>query len=229
MLFDPLCQCGAAEQWDYFKAVYFPNGLDVVTTPAGHRRIWYVSSAGQHTRATVDAILQNHIDSGLFIGPSGFLFRLYEGPPDPSGILFDNGMRFHGADILSLDGLRYESGLIARREGQPVQVRLWWSADRPVELDYSEATYLVNDVNQRRVAQVDGPPQISDGPQATSQWTTGRYYVEEREVTLPYPLASNTFDVTMTVYQWWDNTRISAPGEDADMLLHLGTVTVKAW
>jgi hypothetical protein len=110
-----------------------------------------------------------------------------------------------------------------------VRVRLWWSADQAIGLDYSEATYLLNKVGGRRIAQFDGPPQISNGPQATSRWTTGRYYVEEREITLPYPLASNEFDIALTVYQWWDNTRIAAPGVDENDLLYLGTVTVKAW
>jgi hypothetical protein len=70
---------------------------------------------------------------------------------------------------------------------------------------------------------------VADGPQATSQWTTGRYYIEERELILPYPAANWTFDIDLTVYQWWDNVRIEAPGVGQDGLLRLESVPITAW
>ena len=46
---------------------------------------------------------------------------------------------------------------------------------------------------------------------------------------LPYPLARQTLRLYLVVYQWWDNTRIPAPGVDEDTLLFLRPVYVAAW
>jgi hypothetical protein len=87
----------------------------------------------------------------------------------------------------------------------------------------------VRDVDQLTVDQVDGPPQVMDGPQETSQWRTGRYFIEERELTLPYPLSNRTHTIYLSVYQWWDSVRIAAPGVDDNSLLPLRTVNVTTW
>ncbi len=115
------------------------------------------------------------------MGPPELLIRLYEGPPDFAGVLYDNGMRFHGAEVIQNGVL--SQGPIARREGQTIRLRLWWSVDAaPLAADYSLSTVIVDD-NGVIVAQFDGPPQVAgtpDDPRETSQWQPGRYYVEER-------------------------------------------------
>jgi hypothetical protein len=78
-------------------------------------------------------------------------------------------------------------------------------------------------------AQSDGPPLIVNGPRETSRWQPGMVYLEERTLTLPYPLTTGDYDVMLSVYQWWDSTRIAAPGVTADTLLKLSTIYVKAW
>jgi hypothetical protein len=225
---DPHCDCPSPETWDYFLRVYFPDGgLEFVNDPADYRRVWYVISERDEDPELAQTVEENRMYFGLFSGSPGFMFRLYEAPPDIEGILFDNGMRFHGFDIIE-DGIP-QAGVLVKREGEPVRVRLWWSADGPIEFDYSVGLYLVRDVDQLTVDQVDGPPQVTDGPQETSQWRTGRYYVEERELTLPYPLSNRTHTIYLAVYQWWDSVRIAAPGVDDNTLLPLRSVHVTTW
>jgi hypothetical protein len=147
-------------------------------------------------------------------------------------------MRFHGVDLLDSSGYRYRKGPLAvHHEGEAVRLRFWWSVDRQPEFDYSIATYMTG-ARGRVSVQFDGPPQTVSleyppdvPPQATSQWTSGRYYVEERELMIPYVPGATTFivDVSMAVYQWWDNARIAAPGVNDHTLLSLLKFEVNAW
>jgi hypothetical protein len=92
--------------------------------------------------------------------------------------------------------------------------------------------------NKRIINQFDGPPQTVSleyppnvPPQQTSQWQPGQYYIEEREITIPQTLDGyyTAFNIYMTVYQWWDNTRIAGPGVDADNLFLLKTFHLETW
>ncbi len=235
LVIDPNC-CNAAEyEWDYATRLYLPGGLNFVDNPAGYRRVWYITDEENRDTDTVQAVSENRIARN-FYGPAYFFFRLYEAPPDTEGILFENGMRFHGVDLLDSSGYRYQTGPLAvRHEGESVRLRFWWSVDRPPEFDYSLVTFITGRRNEV-VAQFDGPPQTVSleyppdiPPQATSQWTPGRYYIEERELTMPYNPNGDTFRVKIAVYQWWDNTRIAAPGVDGDILLPLLRFKVNSW
>ena len=219
------------EAWDYFERVYFPDGLPYVSDPGTHSRVWYVTFDTQEDPQLKAAVGQGRVAS-IFVGPPGLLIRLYEGPPDFEGVLYDNGMRFHGAEVIQHGVL--SQGPIVRREGQTVRLRLWWSADAaPLAADYSLSTAVVGGTGAI-VAQFDGPPQVAgtpDDPRETSRWQPGRYYVEERTVTLPKTMdvGTHVLDLDLIVYQWWDNVRIQSPATDADGRLKLGTVYVKVW
>ncbi|MFN8421059.1 MAG: glycosyltransferase family 39 protein [Anaerolineae bacterium] len=215
-----------AEEWDYFVRAYFPNGLPFIT-PAQlatnqYRRVWYVSTKGKETPETFAAVQQSRGMIGT-IGPDTFLFRLYEAPIDPQGILFDNGMRFHGAELLNDVNLS-----LVWREGDTVRIRIFWSVDAPVTLDYSEGSYLW-DRAKGVIAQRDDPPLVLNGPTATSQWIPGQIYIEERTLKLAYPLTTGDYDIMLSLYHFSDGVRISAPGVTQDNLLPLGTIYVKAW
>jgi len=221
ILIDPNCDCKHTEAWDYYMRLYFPNGLRFVNDPARARRVWYVSRDWQKDLPTQQLAATGRV-AGTFFGPPSFLFRLYEAPPDVKGVLFENGMRFHGAEVI---GVSSPNG-VAFRAGQTVRVRLWWSVDRAVGLDYSVGVYLPTD---NVTVQVDGPPQVSDAPKETSRWVTGRYYIDERQFTLPPRLYGKPYPIFMSVYQWWDNVRIAAPGVNQDKLLPIQTISVHAW
>ncbi|MEO8609094.1 MAG: glycosyltransferase family 39 protein [Chloroflexota bacterium] len=236
VLIDPKGGVEKYYEWDYASKLFFPNGLHFVTDPTGYRRVWYVTVEGHRDPATDQAVRAGRVERE-FVGPSDFFFRLYEAPPDPVGILFDNGMRFHGMDILKDDGhIALTGPLLGQHDFSTVHIRLWWSVDRPPIEDYSVGTYLF--FRGGVVDQVDGaphtisleyPPNVP--PPQTSQWTPGHFYIEDRDLHIPDIIGANKWalDIIMAVYQSQDNTRISAPGVDKDNLLRLKRFYVETW
>src|SRR5258708_25703042 len=170
VLIDPNCYTATTEEWDYFTRAYFPGGLPYVQNPTGYRRVWYVTKEGSRDPA-IDAAVQQGRIARQFVGPWDFLFRLYEGPPDATGILFDNGLQFHGLE--GLEGDSVLTGPLARREGETIHLRLWWSVDQPVKGDYSISTQVLLGKDKSLTGQFDGPPQITGDPRETSRWTPG--------------------------------------------------------
>jgi hypothetical protein len=227
LIVDPACRCPEPDVWDYQRMVRFPSGLSETDAPAETRRVWYLATDGFQTQPLY-ADIQNGRLAGEFFGPWDYLLRLYEGPPDSAGIRFENGMIFHGADIVSNHGGQLESGIIVRHEGEPLHVRLWWSSDGIIDRDYSVGLYLMQD--GQVVAQVDGPPAIRDAPSATSAWAPGTLGVEVRTLSVPYPAASGTLDLVLKVYHFSDGVPVSAgSATDADGLLPIHPVRIRAW
>jgi hypothetical protein len=221
VVIDPNTPDISPEEWDYYVRAYFPRGVEFVTNPGSHRRVWYAAFEGQQTPSTADLVYKNRTQL-LRTGDDSFAVKLYEAPPNLTGIAFENGMRFHGIEALDTYG-----PAPVWREGQTVRVRLWWSAIRQIDLDYSEAVFIFGE--GRVIAQSDGAPQVMEGPRETSRWVTDRYYVEEREITLPSPLNSGVYPLSISVYQWWDNKRLSAPGMDENKLLPVMSIRIKSW
>lgn len=226
ILLDPKCQgCAdvSAEEWDYFARAYFPGGLTFVTQAQNYPRIWYVAAQGKEDSSTF-AELERSRALGMTLGESNLLFRLYEAPPDPVGVVFANGLHFNGIEALNDADLS-----LAWHEGETVRVRIWWSVVQPLTDDYSEGLYLLSQSDGHLMAQFDGPPQLLDGPKETSRWLPGRFYLEERQLQLPYPLATGDQQLWLSVYQWQDGQRIAAPGLNPDKLLPLKKIFVRAW
>lgn len=229
---DDVCTCGHPEEWRYFTDVFFPQGgLHFITEPDPRfRRVWYVRQDGWHD-TTLQNRLQRDYIPGDFVGPWDMLIQLYEAPPDPEGIAFANGMRFHGVDFIDPDGTIW-TGPLLQHEGETVQMRLWWSADEPIDFDYSTSIQIFRDEDGRLVTQLDGPPQVIDAPDETSQWQPGRYYRDERTFVTDRKTSDNgralSYSIYLTVYDWTDGTRISAPGVNGDHLLPLRNLYVKA-
>jgi hypothetical protein len=199
----------------------------VVTRPGDHRRIWYVTIDGREDPAMKAAVLEKRAP-GEYVGPWHFLIRLYEAPPDVQGVLYENGMRFHGAEIVN----GASPGYPVYREAETVRLKMWWSVDdgSPVTLDYSITTQVPSRDGTSLIAQVDGPPQVGpELPAETSRWTPGQFYVEEREFALPEPLLTGVYRVNMAVYWWQDQKRLNAPGVNADGMREIAIFRVKSW
>lgn len=211
----------AAEEWDYFTRAYFANGLQWVQQPKEYQRVWYFSPDGKGTAAIFNAIQVNRVAEDA-IDVDGLALQLYEQPPDLQGVLFANGMRFNGAQILDQVG-----PIAIARPDEPLRIRLWWSISDAVPLDYSVGTYIFS--GSTMVAQFNGPPQTTSTPQQTSRWMTGQYYVEERDIELPSQMITGTYTVLMAVYSSADGKRISAPGTDANTLLPLPSFQIHGW
>jgi hypothetical protein len=159
VLIDPNKGVDKYFEWAYFSKVFFPNGLQFVTDPAGHRRVWYITFEGKRDTATDAAVREGRIERE-FVGPANFFFRLYEAPPDPVGMLYENGMRFHGVDFLDSSGDHYLTGpLVTYHTDDTVRMRLWWSVDTVPTADYSISTYLAPP-DHSIMSQFDGPPQV---------------------------------------------------------------------
>ncbi|HVO44148.1 MAG TPA: glycosyltransferase family 39 protein [Aggregatilineales bacterium] len=211
----------APEEWDYFTRAYFPHGLQWVQQPGGYRRVWYFSTEGKPSAAVFEAVQKGRVaEESIHTG--GLALQLYEEPPDLTGVLFANGMRFNGAELLDQVG-----PVAVLRAGETLRFRLWWSIDRAVKLDYSVGTYVFSPTAM--LAQFDGPPQTQNDPHETSRWVQGRYYVEERDIMLPSKMVTDTYSVLLAVYGSWDSLRISAPTTNADALLPIFTFQIKAW
>lgn len=226
VLIDPNCRCTDAHVWDYHRSVRFPEGLHGISQPGDERRIWYVSTDGEQDAQIVNAVRDGR-RAGEFIGTWEFLFRLYEAPPNSEGVQFENGMRFHGMDVINENG-EYETGLIARREGEPLRLQLWWSADAPPPRDYSVGVYVL--YNGTLIAQSNSAPQVAEAPIETSRWPLDTTLTEVRTLQLPAYLATGDYDLALAVYTFEDNGRVVAPGmTDENTLLPLGQFSVHAW
>ncbi len=207
-LLDPNNDCGKNEEWDYYLRLYFPAGLPFIQPEQidAHRRIWHVIYTGQHN-SQIERQLRTQHRVGEFVGPAVCLFQLYEAPPDREGVLFENGMRFHGAELIR-DGQPW-SAPFTLHEGENLRLRLWWSADQPPELDYSVGLFVLRESTQRTTAELNSAPQTQ--PPETSRWIPGQLYVEEREILLPNT-GNGQYGVYLTVYFWEDQRRLAAPG-----------------
>lgn len=232
---DPNCCLGHRYEWDYMVPLYFPEGLNIQAEPGNARRVWYVTYETKQDLTLEAAVKEGRIVRS-FVGPPEFLFRLYEAPPDRVGVPFENGLRFHGVEVMHGDGELTETlRTLVRREGEPVRLRLWWSVDHPPQIDYSIGVYLLGD-DGRLLAQSDGAPQLvtmayppDTAPNETSQWQPGRYYVEERTLTVPTNMTFETLTAALAVYDWGSGERVNAPGMRDDLLLELFPISVESW
>jgi hypothetical protein len=229
LMIDPDCRCGHPMRYDYYQRVFFPDGLPVVTEPGAHRRVWYLGADGAEPPPNLQTLQQNYVQSE-FLGPPEFLFQLYEAPPNPEGVLFENGMRFHGVSVLN--NATPSERPVLRHEGESLRVRLWWSVDETPPRDYSISLQLIG--ADGLVAQSDGAPQTvalqpyaEAAPPETGRWQPGRYYIEERTLQIPNPTPAGDYGLSLIVYQWWDGVRVPPRGLPA--LPPLRTIHVMSW
>ncbi|MBI1276815.1 MAG: hypothetical protein GC179_01670 [Anaerolineaceae bacterium] len=226
LMLDPNISCNFPEEWDYYTRLYFPDGLRYVDHPEGTQRLWYVEPRDEASQQVEKELTQTRVP-GRFVGPPGCFFRLYEAPPDPVGVLYPNGMRFHGAEIM--DGDRPLNGIPVMREGQPFKVRVWWSVDKQVPLDYSVSLSLSRVVIE---SNWDSAPNIvfpEGAPHETSRWQPGQIYVEERDLQIPYPYSRGGLALNLVVYWFGDNQRLITDGVAADGNRFLKRIEVVAW
>jgi hypothetical protein len=228
-----------ADVWDYYTMAFFPNGLNLVDSPLpSDNRVWYLHSNPRNEPELEASVHTNRMES-IFYGSSGFQVQLFEGAPELEGVLFENGLRFHGYEVLDGEGLANFPLVV--HEGAEIRLRLWWSVDAPLPQDYSVGLKVMGDLWEGVLAQQDSAPQAiyllpyfnetlePFGSMIT--WQTGQYYVEERVITLPYEprLRRSQYTMYLTVYQWQDGQRIAADGLNEDMLLPLFDFTIMAW
>ena len=217
--------------WNLPLAIIKPDGLNIVDSVKNHPRIWFVTADGSPDSPHWETLRRDYVERH-FVGPPGCLFRLYERPPDAEGVLFANGMRFHGAQFLQ-DGEALPPGFIPQlHEGEGFQVRLWWKVEERLPQDYSVGTFLF-DAAGRVIEEVHGPPDPSypeGAPWETSRWQVGQIYYEDRQFELPYPLERQRLELRMAVYHWEQPAqRFEAEGVDAIGMMPILSLNVFSW
>ena len=221
----------SVEIWNYMLRANQPSGLSFTDTTNEHSRIWFVTADGSPDSPHWETLRRDFVERN-FVGPPGCLFRLYERPPDPEGVLFSNGMRFHGAQFLR-DGKALPPGFSPMlHEGESFQVRMWWQVEGALPQDYSVGTFLM-DEEGRVLDEKHGAPDPSypeEAPWETSRWEVGQIYYEDREIDAPYPLERQKLTLGMALYYWEEpGVRFTAEGIDALGMLPVMQITIDAW
>ncbi len=227
---DPTTKIIQPHAWEYFARVYFPQGLPMVTSPVGYRRVWYATADGWNLPET-KALVENGRIPREYVGPWNLLFRLYEGPPDLVGKPFANGLRFHGMDIEGSVTGQFQ----VAHENQTLKLKLWWSVDHAIEADYSITVQFLNR-DGALISQTTDRTGSADVPKETSHWEAGRFYVDTLILTTPDNSilgqgALNGLPLQLIVYQWWDGKRIGLQYDEAGAPpeLPLGDLSIMAW
>src|SRR5258708_402505 len=219
ILIDPKLTAVAPMEWDYCSKAYFPEGIQFVTIPAGYRRVWYVTN--EDYDQNVAALVAKDRFPRESVGPARLHFQLYEAPPDAEGILFENGLRFHGLDFVGT----VMPGMVTYHLNETFRVRFWWSLDKPLDHDYSVGLYVL--------LVRAGAGQLAmqyDTPVYANQLQPGQMYTEDRELTVASTMQTATYPITMAVYDPTNNNRrLTAPGENSENLLTVNQFSVKEW
>jgi hypothetical protein len=239
VVLDPNVPNFRLEVWDYYSLAFLENGLNIVGSPSSSQsRVWYLHSSDKADEALEQSIQSGRLES-VFFGSPGFKIQLYEAPPNPEGILFENGLRFHGLQILDGEGLARQP--LVMPEGSQLHLRLWWSVDAPLSQEYSVGLKAMSENWEGVYAQQDSAPhaiyllpifnETLEPFGNMTTWQAGEYYVEERILELPYVERSHRtrFTVYLTVYQWQDGNRIPAESTNEDDLLPLFDFSLMAW
>lgn len=134
------------------------------------------------------------------VGPWNFLLRLYEGPPLWQGVGF--------GDEVALNGFEIPDNRTTFRENETVQVKLWWSALKKPDMDYS-ISLAVFDQDGKPVTQDDGPAHAEGTPEQMTAWTPGTYYEDYRTFTMPVGAPGINYTLVVTVYNWQTGKRLT--------------------
>jgi hypothetical protein len=228
----PQVDCDPLYKWNYYADLYLGQRLRVVDEPGANRRVWYVRVVGSEDLTLQAAVHYGRVEAQSF-GTPNMMMTLFEGAPDPVGILYENGLRFHGFDIINRDGFAHQDRpeLI---EQDTIPVRLWWSVDHALDQEYSISLQLLA-THGALLAQVDQAPTLMHlnpnnqrpHPIQMSAWQPGYlYYIEERLLELPNLNDPIEAQLALVVYQWQDGQRLTAAGLNENMQLPLTEVLI---
>jgi hypothetical protein len=175
-----------------------------------HRRVWIVN---WYQPSQVIPFLAEG-DGGFIRAISretreGEQYKFLYNAPFVREVLFerpdlDQPPRMYG-DLLALRDSILVNQLL---QGDQLHVDLWWSAEKPLPLDYSVGVFLM-DVDGVVKAQHDGPP----GDTATSQWTPGGLTFDRHTLTIPGDLPIGNYKIGVQVYWFGDRQALAINGE----------------
>ena len=217
------------EYWNELLRIYFPFGIPL-SEHATANRIWVLSSDGLPDSAHLGLSEAKYIVSQRHITKDCHL-QLFETAPDPLGIPFDNGLRYHGAQFL-LDGKPLPPGFKPQlHEGEDFGVRIWWTVDSPISAPHRSG-FIIRDADGAQLLAEYDVPQLTQPADATHDfrsWQPGQVYFEERKLKLPYPLKRQDIELSLVLIAEADGTIISAPNVDDHGYLPLFRIRVDSW
>ncbi len=223
VVIDPNWTQAPPEAWDYFTRAYFPAGLRFATNPGDNRRVWYIATENMRDPVVAAAVGRNRV-AGAFFARADFVSRLYESPPDVPGILFANGLRYHGADVV--DSHLIGDAPLVKRAGEMISLRLWWSVDDGLPEDYNMSLVIVDMASSQIVAANDSPS-VTDAPTGTSFWLPGRYFLDERQLQVPDSARRGMYMIALAVSEPGQTVPIPAPGVNDQFLLPIRQFALK--
>ncbi len=119
-----------------------------------------------------------------------------------------NALNVHRYDRLPEEPAAvFQSGMALRQVAvHPAQSRvdLWWSADTPLETDYTTSVFLLDESGQL-VAQHDSFPQ--NGARPTTSWMPGEV-IYDPHLLAPADLPPGRYTVAVQVYTWQDGVKV---------------------
>src|SRR5262249_25027981 len=94
------------------------------------------------------------------------------------------------------------------RQGERLHVDLWWSALKPLPLDYTAGVFLLDSQGNVR-AQHDGPP----GDTPTTQWPLNRLVFDRHTLSIARDLPPGLYRIGVQVYWYGDRIPLGVGGE----------------
>ncbi len=94
------------------------------------------------------------------------------------------------------------------RRGDLLHVDLWWSALKPLPLDYSAGVFLLDSAGNVR-GQQDGPP----GAKPTTQWPPDALMFDRHTISIPRDLPPGPYKIGVQMYWYGDRVPLAVNGE----------------
>jgi hypothetical protein len=135
----------------------------------------------------------------LFLNP----ITVAGAPVNPNAISHPLAVRFGDPAAMTLIG--YDLARATVRAGEPLQIKLYWRAERSMAKDYSLFLHLVDGQGQL-VAQQDSAPANGNAP--TLWWQPGDQLPDEHELVLPAGLPAGAYVLELGVYDSANGMRL---------------------
>jgi hypothetical protein len=121
----------------------------------------------------------------------------------------------HALDVRFDDGISLGGYSVARANGAPVGVTLFWGAAGPTNVPYTVFAHVL-DRNGQLIAQHDAPPAL--GVKATTAWLKGETVVDQRDLVLPSGTSLGGATLEIGLYDPATGRRVIAhvDGKDVD-------------
>ncbi len=182
----------------------------VEDTIKAHQRVWIVN---WYQPSQVIPFLDQGNDGFIRAitreTPEGEQYKTLYDAPMVREVLFERPdltaqPRVYG-DLLALRAVVFSDQSV---RGTPLHVDLWWSALKPLPLDYSVGVFLMDSSGTVK-AQHDGPP----GDQPTTKWTPDSLVFDRHSLAIPGDLPAGHYQIGVHVYWYGDGQPLPVAGQ----------------